>query len=130
MHSRRLEITAALAAPLLVLPALVLLIAAALRLLQPKQYQPAAAANEIFGWFVSLRAGPLVLIVGPLFALILGLFVLRRQFTIDERLRADTGLFLAVSGRLLRRPIFLSGALVALSSLAVLAFVATHALAG
>jgi len=64
MPPRRMETAGAFAATLLVLPALVLLASAAVRLIQPTQYQPAHAADEIFNWFATLHAGPAVLELG------------------------------------------------------------------
>ena len=61
MTSRRIDTAAAFAATLLVLPAVVLLASAMIRLMQPVQYQPAHAADVIFTWFVSITAGLLVL---------------------------------------------------------------------
>jgi hypothetical protein len=130
MTSRRVETTAALAATLLVLPAVVLLASAAVRLMQPVQYQPAHAADVIFNWFATLHAGPLVLGVGPIIALALGLLALWRRLADDADLRTDVGTFLAVSGKLLRRPALVAGAFAVLASLAVLTFAVAHAIAG
>ena len=130
MTSRRLDTAAAFAATLLVLPALVVLASSAVRLTQPVQYQPARAADEIFNWFVSLNAGPAVLVVGPIFALVVGTLVVWRRLTADADLRRDIGAFRAVSGRLLRRPALVAGVFAVLGSAAVLAFVVDHAIAG
>src|SRR5487761_2099671 len=123
-------IAAAFAATLLVLPALVLLASAAVRLMQPVQYQPARAADTIFNWFASIKAGPVVLVLGPLLALVLGLVALWRRLADDGELRTDVGTFLAVSGRLLRRPALVAGVFAVLGSLAVLTFVLDHSIAG
>ena len=130
MTARHMENAAALAAALLVLPALVLLASAAVRLMQPLQYQPAGAADTIFNWLVSLHAGAFVLVAGPVLALVLGLLALWRRLAGDPDLRTDVGTFLAVSGRLLQRPALVAGAFAVLGSLAVLVFVADHAIAG
>ena len=130
MTSRRIETAAAFAATLLVLPALVLLASAAVRLMQPVQYQPAHAADEIFNWFATLHAGPAVLELGPILALGLGLLVLWRRLSSDADLRKDMGALLAVSGRLLRRPALVAGLFAVLGSLAVLLVVVDHAIAG
>ena len=129
MASRRLESAAALTA-MLALPALVLLAAVAVRLLQPPAYEPARTVTAIFNWLVSLHAGPLVLVVGTVLALGFSLFAIWQRLALDESLRQDSALFLTISGRLLRRPAFIVGILSALGSLAVLAFVAGHAFTG
>lgn len=129
MTSRRMETAAAFAATLLVLPALVLLASAAVRLMQPVQYQPAHAANAIFNWFATLHAGPLVLVVAPIIALVLGLLALWRRLADDGDLRKAVGTFLGVSGSLLRRPALVAGVLAVVGSLAVLVFVVDHAIA-
>ena len=130
MPPRRMETAGAFAATLLVLPALVLLASAAVRLMQPTQYQPAHAADEIFNWFATLHAGPAVLELGPILALGLGLLVLWRRLSSDADLRKDMGALLAVSGRLLRRPALVAGLFAVLGSLAVLLVVVDHAIAG
>ncbi len=130
MTPRRIKTAAAFAATLLVLPALVLLASAVVRLVQPVQYQPAHAADAIFNWFASIKAGPVVLVLGPLLALVLGLVALWRRLADDGELRTDVGTFLAVSGRLLRRPALVAGVFAVLGSLAVLAFVVDHSIAG
>ncbi len=130
MTSRRIDTAAAFLAALLVLPALVLLASSVVRLVQPVQYQPARAADVILTWFVSLNAGPLVLGVAPVLALTVGMLVVWRRLSSDADLRKDVGVFLAVSGRLLRRPALVAGVFAVLVSAAVLAFVVDHAVAG
>ena len=130
MTSRRIDTAAAFAATLLVLPAVVLLASAMIRLMQPVQYQPAHAADVIFTWFVSINAGLLVLGVAPVLALALGVLVVWRRLSSDPDLRADARLFVDVSVRLLRRPAVVAGALATLAALAVLVFAIDHAIAG
>ncbi len=130
MTARRTETAAAFLAALLVLPALLLLASAAVRLMQPTQYQPAHAADAIFTWFTALHAGGAILVAGPVLALLLGLLAVWRRLSADADLRADVGLFLAVTGRLLRRPVIVAGSVATLGSLAVLLFVLDHAVAG
>ncbi len=130
MTSRCLETVTAFAATLLVLPAFVLLASAAVRLMQPVQYQPARAADTIFNWFASLHADSFVFVAGPSLALALGLLVLWRRVGGDADLRTDVGTFLAVSGRLVRRPALVAGMFAVVGSLAVLLVVADHAIAG
>jgi hypothetical protein len=130
MTSRRIDTAAAFAATLLVLPALIVLASSAIRLMQPVQYQPAHAADVVFTWFVSLDAGPLVLLVAPILALVLGLLVVWRRMSSDPDLRADARLLIGVSGRFIRRPVVVAGALATVASLAVLVVVIDHAIAG
>ncbi len=130
MTSRRIDNAAAFAATLLVLPAVVLLASAMIRLMQPVQLEPAHAADVIFSWFVSMNAGPLVLGVAPVLALVLGVFAIWRRLSSDQDLRADSRLFVDVSVRLLRRPAVVAGALATVASLAVLVFAIDHAIAG
>jgi hypothetical protein len=130
MTSRRIDTAAAFAAVLLVLPALILLASSAVRAMQPVQYQPAHAADAIFSWFASLNAGPAVVVVGPILALVVGTLVVGRRLRSEADLRTDIGAFVAVSGRLLRRPAFVAGVFAVLGSAAVLAFVVDHAIAG
>jgi len=130
MTARRLETTASVAALLLALPALLLLTSALMRGLQPVQDEPAHTADAIFAWFVSLRAGQVVLVVAPLIALVLGLVAVWRRLAEDGDLRADVGLFLTASGRLLRRPALIAGVIAVLGSAAVLVFMVDHAIAG
>lgn len=130
MTPRRTATAAAFAATLLVLPALVLLTSAAVRLVQPVQYEPAHTADAIVNWIATIHAGPVVLVVGPLLALGLGLIALWRRLAGDGELRNDLDTFFAVSGRLLRRPALVAGIFAVLGSLAVLVFVVDHAIAG
>jgi hypothetical protein len=130
MTSRRIDSVAAFAATLLVLPAVIVLASSVIRLMQPVQYQPAHAADAIVTWFVSINAGPMVLVVAPILALLLGLLVVWRRLSSDPDLRADARLLVGVSGRLLRRPAVVAGALATVASLAVLVFVIDHAIAG
>src|ERR1035437_9969767 len=87
MTSRRIDTAAAFAATLLVLPAVVLLASAIIRLMQPVQYQPAHAADVIFSWFVSINAGLLVPGIAPVLALVLGVLVVCRQLASDPDTR-------------------------------------------
>jgi hypothetical protein len=130
MTPRRIETAAAFAATLLVLPALVLLASAAVRLMQPVQYEPARTADAIVNWFASVHAGQAVLEVGPFLALVIGAAALWRRLAHDSDVRNDVGTFLAVSGRLLRRPTVIAAVFAVLGSLAVLVFVVDHAIAG
>ena len=130
MTSRRIDTAAAFAATLLVLPALIVLASSAVRLMQPVEYQPAHAADVVFNWFVSLNAGPAVLVAGPILALVVGTLVVWRRLSSDVDLRNDVSAFLLVSGRLLRRPALVAGVFAVLGSAAVLIFVVDHAIAG
>jgi hypothetical protein len=130
MTHRRIETVAALFAALLVLPSLVLLASGAIRAMQPVQYEPARTADAIVGWFASFHDVRLVLVGAPLVALVLGTAALWRRLSDDPGLRADVGLFLAVTGRLVRRPVLVGGLFAVAGSLAVLVFIADHAIAG
>jgi hypothetical protein len=130
MTSRRIEYASAIAALVLVLPALVLLASAAVRGLQPAQHEPARTASAIFEWFAALHAPQLVLVVGPLLALGLGALAVGRLLADDGALREDLGVLIDVGGRLLRRPAFVIGVFAVVGSLAVLAFAVGHAIAG
>src|ERR1700674_2238095 len=77
---------------LLVLPAALLLAAAALRQLQPPQQEPARTIGMIFGWIVPYisRAGAAVLFLGlPGIVVITGCTALLRLWRQDEALRQD-----------------------------------------
>lgn len=77
---------------LLVLPAAVFLFAAALRLLQPRQYEPARASWLIFDWTTAhiSQTGAAVLFIGlPLLVLLAGAAVLRRIWREDQIFRQD-----------------------------------------
>jgi hypothetical protein len=130
MTARRIENGAALVAALLVLPALILLSSAAIRLIQPTAYEPAQTANAIVNWFGSLHAVWVALIIGPLVALPLGIAAMWRRLSADADLRSDVRLFVGASGRLLRHPILVLGTFASLGSLAVLVFAIDHAIAG
>jgi hypothetical protein len=79
----------------MVLPATVFLAAAALRQLQPPQYEPARTSWIIFEWTIGhvSPAGAAVLFLGlPALAIILGAAMLRRTWREDEALRRDVKL--------------------------------------
>ena len=128
--TRRLPTLAATVAAFLVLPALVFLASAAVRQLQPVQYEPAHTADAIFAWFTRLHDGSVLLWAAPALALALGLVALWRRLASDPELQADLVTFGAVAGRLVRRPAVVVGAFSVLSSLGVLTFVVVHAIAG
>jgi hypothetical protein len=128
--TRRIQTVAAVAAALLVLPALVFLMSAAVRQLQPVQYEPARTADAIFGWFTGLHDGGAILWAAPALALALGLVVLWRRLTSDTELRRDVVVLGAVLVRLVRRPVLVAGAFSVLASLVVLTFYVVHAIAG
>jgi hypothetical protein len=130
MTARRIENAAALTAALLVLPALILLASAAIRLMQPTAYEPAHTADEIVTWFGSVHAVWAALIIGPLVALPLGIAATWQRLFADAELRSDVRLFVGASGRLLRHPILILGTFASLGSLAILVFAIDHAIAG
>jgi hypothetical protein len=77
---------------LLVLPAAILLAAAALRLMQPRPYEPARTSWVIFEWATAniSRAGAAVLFIGlPAIAVAVGCAVLLWVWSENETLRQD-----------------------------------------
>jgi hypothetical protein len=77
---------------LLVLPAAVLLLAAALRLAQPREYEPARSSWVIFEWAVAhiSHAGAGLLFIGlPGVAVFLGLLALSLVWRRNDGLRQD-----------------------------------------
>jgi hypothetical protein len=87
---------------LLVLPATVFLAAASLRLLQPRQYQPARTGWIIFEWTTThiSRLGAAVLFLGmPGFVVLAGCGAILRMWRRDQALRHDV----AIGLTLLRR---------------------------
>jgi hypothetical protein len=87
---------------LLVLPASVFLVAAALRLLQPRQYQPARTGWIIFEWTAThiSQLGAAVLFLGmPALVVVAGCGALLRMWRKDQALRHDVLLGLTVFRR-------------------------------
>ena len=77
---------------LLVLPATVFLTAAVLRLLQPREYEPARTSWMIVDWTVRSvsRSGATILFLGlPALAALVGCVTLLRTWGTDETLRLD-----------------------------------------
>jgi hypothetical protein len=130
MTSRKLQATSGLFALLLVLPALLFLASAIVRHMQPDAYEPARHADQVFAWFDSLHAADLILWAGPIAALVLGLLAVVWRLRDDLALRADVLEFGQVGLRLLRRPALVAGIVAVCASLAVLIFMADHAIAG
>jgi len=110
----------------MVLPASVLLAAAALRLLQPRQYEPARTSWIILEWTVThvSRLGAAILFIGmPGIVVTAGCAALLRNWRQDQALRHDATMAFAI----LRRH-FAFGWLAAAVLLAatILAVVAIH----
>lgn len=111
---------------LLVLPAAVFLSAAALRGLQPVQYEPARTCAAIVAWTVAhvSRFGAAILFLGmPGLVVLAGGGTLLRKWRADARLRQDSALTFAILRQhlavgLLTAAVLLAGA--------VLAAVAVH----
>jgi hypothetical protein len=125
LKTLRLPIVA-LGEGLMVLPAVVLLGATALRLLQPRQYEPARTSWVIFEWTTAhispLGAG--ILFIGlPALVAILGCATLLRTWREDQAFRRDTDAALAIFRR--QRVIFLSMTVTLLAG-AILAFAVAH----
>ena len=87
---------------LLVLPATVFLAAAALRLLQPRQYEPAHTSWPIFDWTTThvSRLGAAMLFVGmPGIVVLAGCATLLQTWREDQALRHDAILGLTIFRR-------------------------------
>ena len=117
---------AAFSAWLLVLPAAILLAAAALRLMQPRQYEPARTSWVIFEWAMAhiSRAGAALLFIGlPAIAVAVGCAVLLWVWRRNETLRQDVTAVIASLRRHLAIAILGTGTLLAG---AILAAVLVH----
>jgi hypothetical protein len=111
---------------LLILPAALLLAAAALRLLQPREYEPARMSWAIFEWSTThiSHAGAAVLFLAlPGIAVVAGCVALLLVWRGSETLRQDTINLLATLRRHLAIAILGSGTLLAG---AILAAVLVH----
>jgi len=105
----------------MVLPATVLLAAAALRTLQPRQYEPARTSWIIFEWAVThvSRLGAAMLFIGmPGIVVTAGCAVLLRNWHKDQTLRHDATMAFAILRRhfafgLLAAAVLLAGAILA-----------------
>jgi len=87
---------------LLILPATVFLAATALRLLQPREYEPARTSWIIFEWtmtHVSRFSAAILFIAMPGVVLIAGCATLLRNWRQDPALRHDSGMTLAILRR-------------------------------
>jgi hypothetical protein len=87
---------------LLVLPATVFLAAAALRVLQPRQYEPARTSWIIFEWTVEhiSRLGAAMLFIGmPSIVVLSGCATLFQTWREDQALRHDATLALTIFRR-------------------------------
>jgi len=106
---------------LMVLPATVLLAAAALRTLQPRQYEPARTSWIIFEWTMThvSRLGPVILFIGmPGVVVAAGCAALPRNWRKDQALRNDVTMTVAIVRRhfalgLLTAAVVLAGTILA-----------------
>jgi len=101
---------------LLVLPAAILLVAAALRLMQPRQYEPARTSWLIFEWATTRisRTGAALLFIGlPAIAVVAGIAVLLTIWRGNETLRQDATAVMASLRRHLAIAILGTGTLLA-----------------
>ncbi len=101
---------------LLVLPATVFLAAAALRLLQPRQYEPARTSWIIFEWTTThiSRLGAALLFIGlPGLVVLVGVVKLLRIWRTDQTLRQDAALGLTIFRRHLAIGLFMAATLLA-----------------
>jgi hypothetical protein len=116
----------------LVLPAAIFFMAAALRQLQPVQHQPAAAADAYFRLFVQMsRSVKLaVLLLGPAAALVLAGIDQYLRWRRDPSWRSAVLGVAAACRPLIVRPLAIMSALALLVAAVWLAFVVVHAIAG
>ncbi|PYT72614.1 MAG: hypothetical protein DMG39_09385 [Acidobacteria bacterium] len=101
---------------LLVLPSALLLATAALRLMQPRQYEPARTSWVIFEWATThiSHAGAGLLFIGlPALAVVVGGLVLWMLWRGNETLRQDLAAALASLGRHLAIAVLATGTLLA-----------------
>ena len=111
---------------LLTLPAAVLLAAAALRVMQPRQYEPARTSLLIFDWTTThiSHAGAGLLFLGlPMIAVVIGCAALLLSWRRSETLRRDVAAALASLRRHFSVVILGTGTLLAA---AILAAVVVH----
>jgi hypothetical protein len=108
----------AIAEWLMVLPATVLLAAAALRVLQPPQYEPARTSLLIFEWttgHISRLGAATLFILIPALVVFAGYATLRRAWREDQALRQDAILGLTIFGRHLAAALLTAATLLAAS---------------
>jgi hypothetical protein len=111
---------------LLVLPATVFLAAAALRLLQPRQYEPARTSWIIFDWtttHISPLGAALLFIGLPGLLVLVGAITLLRIWRTDQTLRQDAALTLTIFRRHLAIVLFTA---VTLLAAAIFTFAVAH----
>jgi MFS family permease len=135
MHEHPIErrrLGLAVAALVAATPAAIFFAAAIGRQLQPTEHQPARTLEAIFEAFANLS--PMVLaalvVAGPLLALGIGGYLVVAEWRSDPNLRTDTAAFAVAGGRLLRRPAFVIGLVVAVVAALMTAFLVVHAIAG
>jgi hypothetical protein len=111
---------------LLVLPATVFLAAAALRLLQPRQYEPARTSWIIFEWtttHISPLGAALLFIGLPGLVVLVGAVTLFRIWRTDQTLCQDAALGLTIFRRHLAIGLFTAATLLAA---AIFTFAVAH----
>ncbi|HEY6384410.1 MAG TPA: hypothetical protein VIX91_01870 [Candidatus Acidoferrum sp.] len=111
---------------LLVLPATMFLAAAALRLLQPRQYEPARTSWIIFEWtttHISPLGAALLFIGLPGLVVLVSAITLLRIWRADQTLREDAALGLAIFRRRLAIVLFTAATLLAA---AIFTFAVAH----
>jgi hypothetical protein len=119
---------------LLVLPALVFLAAATLRLLQPVQHQPAATAEAIVRGFAKLFKPVgmrlVVFLMAPLLAFALAAYDQWLRWRRDETWRVAALALAAAFGRVVGGPLAVVGALALLGSALWLTLLVVHGIFG
>jgi hypothetical protein len=97
---------------LIVLPAVFAITVSAMRLMQPREYEPAHMSRLIFDWMkrhLDSNAAATIFLVFPAIALATGSTVLLRSWHRDDLLRWDTIALLAVLRRNLHMLLLIAG---------------------
>jgi hypothetical protein len=116
----------------LVLPAAIFFAAAALRLLQPVQHQPAATADALFRLFAELPRGVklTVMLLAPAAGFVLAAMDQYLRWRRDPSWRSAVLGLAAACGPVIVRPLAVMSALALLGAAGWFAFVVVHAIAG
>ena len=107
---------------LITLPAALLLVAAALRLLQPRQYEPARTAWAVFAWasvHISRLGAGILFLALPALAIAIGCGTLLRAWRSDPVFRQDVALAWDTFRRQIAMVLLTAGTLLAASIFAL-----------